>query len=113
MAVRLIPGIDRDRFHLATEVLRFGESVREIVRAGSIEKIKLLLRIESGQHGHPLDESLIALLNGGQASFEDVFPFAQDKALFLQSLDAPVGAAIEPDFEDIADTEESEAHPHG
>ncbi len=92
IATRLVPSIDRDQFHCATEVLRFDDSVREIVRCGSIEKLKLLMRIEDENHGHPMDSSLLALLNAGKVSFEDVFPFAQDKSLFLRSIDG-VGEA--------------------
>ena len=87
VAVRLVPATAHDEFRLATEALHLGATAREIVRAGAIEKIKLVLRLESGAQGHPMDATLLEMLESGEASFEDVFPFAQDKSLFLQSME--------------------------
>ena len=85
IATRLVPATDRNRFLLATELLKPARSAREIIRAGSIDQLKLVLRLDDRCQGYPLDTSLLELLEAGVARFEDVFPFAHDKSLFLQS----------------------------
>ncbi|MCA8942252.1 MAG: hypothetical protein KDB80_06785, partial [Planctomycetes bacterium] len=85
-AQRLLPAANERKFVAATEVLQFDESVREVVRSGSIENLGLLLRLGGQNAGHSMDTSLLRLLHAGAVEFESVFPYAADKSMFLRSI---------------------------
>lgn len=85
ITVRLVPAQDHSGQIIATEVLRFDESVRDLVRLGSLRQINALIRLENAAIGHSMDRSLLRLLESGSVRFEDVFQHADDKSLLLQS----------------------------
>jgi twitching motility protein PilT len=91
LAVRLLPDSERDGLLMATELLRFNDGVREVVRAGATQKLGLVLRLEHEECGHTMDSSLLALLRSGRVSFEDAFVFADDKKAVLQSMQSTGG----------------------
>lgn len=83
---RLVPTQVQRRFVSATEMLRFDEAVREVVRSGSIDNLNLLLRLGGQNAGHTMDASLLRMLEDDVATFDDVFPHATDKAMFLRTI---------------------------
>jgi twitching motility protein PilT len=85
LTVRLVPNENHTAQVLATEVLRFDEAVRDLMRIGSLRKINSLIRMEGDSKGHSMDQSILQLLDAGVVRFEDVFQHAEDKAMLLQA----------------------------
>lgn len=83
LGVRLLPAHDRSSLVLATELLMFDEAVRDLVRTGTLQRIRALQRI--GGDGHDLDTSLMRLVHAGRVRFEDAFACAQDKTMMLEA----------------------------
>ena len=68
----------------ATELLVVDDAAREVVRAGELADLGLLLRAENGASGHSLDRSMLELLTAGRVRMEDVFARAEEKAWLLE-----------------------------
>lgn len=84
VAVNLLPTNEREGSVLASEVLVANEASREIVRAGALSQLNLLMRLESAECGHSMDDSLIGLIEAKRVRFEDAFVCAEDKSRLLQ-----------------------------
>lgn len=84
VAQHLLPRTDLEGSVLASEVLLCNEASREIVRGGALTQLNLLMRLESAECGHSLDDSLIGLIEAGRVRFEDAFVRAEDKTKLLQ-----------------------------
>jgi twitching motility protein PilT len=84
-ALHLVPGKGGDRLLLATEVLGMTEAAREIVRVAPLTQLNLLMRLESAESGHSLDDCLVDLIKAGEIGFEDAFRRAEDKTRMLQA----------------------------
>lgn len=85
VTTRLVPAADCTHYLAACETLRFVDNIRGLVRQGRTDKINLLLRLEDRAHGRAMDGMLMDLVQSGEVLFEDVFPIAGDKGLFLDS----------------------------
>jgi twitching motility protein PilT len=83
-ALHLLPTNAREGMVLASEVLMLNDAAREIVRGGALTQLNLLMRLESAECGHSLDDSLIGLIENKRVRFEDAFVCAEDKARLLQ-----------------------------
>lgn len=84
VAQHLLPTSEREGSVLATEILVSNEASREIVRGGVLTQLNLLMRLESAECGHSLDDSLIGLVEAKLVRFEDAFVRAEDKTRLLQ-----------------------------
>lgn len=84
-ALHLLPTQDREGMVLASEVLVLNDAAREIVRTGALTQLNLLMRLESAECGHSLDDSLLTLVETGRVRFEDAFVRAEDKTRLLQA----------------------------
>ncbi|MEZ5966226.1 MAG: ATPase, T2SS/T4P/T4SS family [Planctomycetota bacterium] len=84
MAQHLLPTNEREGAVLATEILVSNDASREIVRGGALTQLNLLMRLESSECGHSLDDSLIGLIETKRVRFEDAFVRAEDKTKLLQ-----------------------------
>ena len=83
LAVQVVPGADARGSTLATELLWCDASARELIRAGSVDQLRALLRSEDGRNGHAMDQDLLRLLQQRRIRFEDAFFHAGDKAMVL------------------------------
>ena len=83
-AMHLLPTNTREGMVLASEVLMLNDAARDIVRGGALTQLNLLMRLESAECGHGLDDSLIGLVEKQRVRFEDAFVCAEDKARLLQ-----------------------------
>ncbi len=83
-ALHLLPTNAREGMVLASEVLMLNDAAREILRGGALTQLNLLMRLESAECGHSLDDSLIGLVEGERVRFEDAFVCAEDKTRLLQ-----------------------------
>jgi twitching motility protein PilT len=83
-ALHLLPTRSREGLVLASEVLVLNDAAREIVRAGALSQLNLLMRLDSAECGHSLDDSLMGLIENGRVRFEDAFVRAEDKTRLLQ-----------------------------
>jgi twitching motility protein PilT len=83
-ALHLLPTAQREGSVMASEVLMLNDAAREIVRGGALPQLNLLMRLESAECGHSLDDSLIGLLETKSVRFEDAFGCAEDKTRLLQ-----------------------------
>ena len=92
LAVRTVPRADGCGMALATGHVRFDDTVRHVVRSGSLSRIASLIRVEGAECGHALDCSLIRLVRDGAVEMGDAFPFAEDKGWFLGEMTPAVGA---------------------
>jgi twitching motility protein PilT len=84
LALHLLPDADCVGQVLAGELLLMDDAAQDIVRNGKLSSLNLLLGMEGTTSGYSLDHSLLSLLRDGQARFDDVFNYAQDKAKILQ-----------------------------
>ena len=80
----LLPNVEHTGSVAATELLLADETVREVVRAGELGDLALLLRAEGNRCGHSLDRAMLALLREGRVRLEDVFARTEDKAWLLE-----------------------------
>jgi twitching motility protein PilT len=69
---------------VATELLLVDDTVRDIVRAGDLGDITLLLRSEGSHAGHSLDHSMLDLFRRGMVRLDDVFARVEEKAWLLE-----------------------------
>jgi twitching motility protein PilT len=92
LVVKLVPDSGGSEVHLATELLRFDENVREALRVGAFPQLDLLMRLEDIDNGHTMDSSLALLHERGVLSFQDLYENAGDKSNVLQSLRGPQGS---------------------
>ncbi len=92
LAVRLVPDVEHVGLRMATELLMFEDSVREVLRSGSFQQLRLLLQMGETSFGHSLDSSLKVLIRDGLSCLEDVFPYATDKTQMLQLANKTVSA---------------------
>ena len=97
---QLLPNATHTDTVPATELLIVQDAVREILRAGNIEDINLLLRSEDSTSGYPLDRSMLDLLASGRVRMDDVFARAEEKAGLLErtrNLGGAAGADVHPE----------------
>lgn len=84
MARVLLPDAGHAGTVAATELLVVEGALRDVVRAGALDDLSLLLRTEGDRYGHSLDRSMLELLRAGRVRIEDVFARAQEKAWVLE-----------------------------
>ena len=80
----LLPDADHDAAVAATELLVVDGAVRDVVRAGQLTDLALLLRTEGDRFGHSLDRSMLELLRAGRVRMADVFARTHEKAWLLE-----------------------------
>jgi len=90
--VKLVATVQGDGLQLATEMLRFDESVREALRIGAFAHLDLLMRLEDIDSGHTMDASLAKLHARGELSFEELYEHSEDKSQVLESVRGPQSA---------------------
>ncbi|HLQ36350.1 MAG TPA: ATPase, T2SS/T4P/T4SS family [Planctomycetota bacterium] len=83
LACHLLPAADGGGVLPANEFMLVDDAVRDVLRAGELQNLSLLLRLEGGSSGYSLDRSLLQLLAAGKVMFEDVFARAEEKAWVL------------------------------
>ncbi len=81
---QVLPDVDHAGSVAATELLLVDDSVREVIRAGELGNLNLLIRAEGGRCGHSLDRNMLDLLVSGRVRMEDVFARAEEKAWLLE-----------------------------
>ncbi len=86
VTLSLVPSQDGAESRLATELLVMNDAAREVVRAGTLNQLNLLMRLEGADCGHSMDDSLIALVGDQKIRFEDAFRRAEDKSRVLQQV---------------------------
>jgi twitching motility protein PilT len=87
VCVRLeAPARTGDGRHAVTELLVVDDAVRDVLRGGDLQSLRLLLRSEGGGSGHALDQSLCELALAGKVRAEDAFALGEDKAWLLDRL---------------------------
>jgi twitching motility protein PilT len=87
VCVRLeAPARTGDGRHAVTELLVVDDAVRDVLRGGDLQSLRLLLRTEGGGSGHALDQSLCELALAGKVRAEDAFALGEDKAWLLDRL---------------------------
>lgn len=84
VSLNLVPNLDATGNVLATELLAMNDSAREVVRAGTLSQLNLLMRLDGSDCGHSMDDSLIGLVDDQQITFEEAFRRAEDKSRLLQ-----------------------------
>ncbi|MBI5851298.1 MAG: Flp pilus assembly complex ATPase component TadA [Planctomycetes bacterium] len=92
LGVQVVPIADASGLVVATEFLRFDDTVRDVVRSGAVRRIGSLLRVESAACGHSMDVALLRLVGEGRVKVEDAFPHATDKGWFLDAASECAGA---------------------
>lgn len=81
---QVLPDVEHSGSVAATELLLVDDSVREVIRAGELGNLNLLIRAEGGRCGHSLDRNMLDLLVAGRVRMEDVFARAEEKAWLLE-----------------------------
>ncbi|MBK8101590.1 MAG: Flp pilus assembly complex ATPase component TadA [Planctomycetes bacterium] len=81
---QLLPDAMREGVVPATELLLVEDAARDVLRAGDLGNLSMLMRMEDGRCGHCMDRSLLELLTKGRVRFEDVFARAEEKAWVLE-----------------------------
>lgn len=81
---QLLPDVHHTGTVAATELVLVDDAVREIVRAGELGDLAMLLRAEGCGCGHSLDRAMLVLLQRGRVRMEDVFARTEEKAWLLE-----------------------------
>ncbi|MEQ1630787.1 MAG: ATPase, T2SS/T4P/T4SS family [Planctomycetota bacterium] len=82
----LVPSKGGERMLPATELLVVDDAARDVLRAGDLQNLGLLMRTEGGPNGHSLDQSLCALAQEKRIRVEDAYTRAEEKAWLLGRL---------------------------
>jgi len=82
----LLAAADGRKLLPVTEFLLVEDAARDILRAGDLSNLSLLMRTETGDNGHSLDQSMLRLLSDNCISTEVAYERAQEKAWFLERL---------------------------
>lgn len=90
LGVQVVPLADASGLTVATELLRFDDTVRDIVRMGAVRRVSSLLRVDDAPCGHSMDVALVRLVAEGRTRVEDAFPLAADKSWFLDAVSESV-----------------------
>jgi twitching motility protein PilU len=76
IAQQLIPSVDGSRRWAAFEVLMATPLVKDLIRKGEIDELKLVMR-DSGHHGMiTFDQTMFKMYKAGQISYDDALRYA-------------------------------------
>jgi twitching motility protein PilT len=88
MCVRhLVPAADGEGRVPVVEELIVDEAARDIIRAGDLQNLALLMRSAGGGNGSCFDQHAIELVRQGRIRSEDVYGLAGDKAWFVDRME--------------------------
>jgi len=80
----LLPAANGGGLEPATELLLVDDAARELLRAGELDHLTLLMRAESGANGHSLDQCMFDLVVRGLVRIEDAYTRAEEKSWLLE-----------------------------
>lgn len=80
----LLPAATGEGMVPVTELLLVDDAVRDVLRAGDLANLSLLMRMGDGKNGHSLDQSMFDRVVQGQLEVEDAFARADEKGWLLE-----------------------------
>jgi twitching motility protein PilT len=93
MRLQPIPKTKANGNLMASELLIVDPAARSVLREGPLDRLDLLMNMTGTLSGYSLDTSLEALLHSGEASFDECFHAADNKARLLKGQRARQGSA--------------------